>query len=237
MIRDLKGRAAEILKRLGRKYPDAHCELDFSSVLELAVAAILSAQCTDKRVNGVTPPLFRKYRTAADWAAADPATLEGEIRSTGFFRNKAKSIRALCARLVERHGGEVPGDFDTLVALPGIGRKTAHLLMGTAFGQPGMIVDTHCGRVSRRLGLTSHTDPAKVEADLCSLAPRKAWTTWSHRMVFHGRYCCFARKPDCAACPLTDLCPFYTAAAAGVSSRPVPRRSLSKGPAAKRAAR
>jgi endonuclease III len=236
MSADLKARAAEILKRLRKRYPDARCELNYSSVLELAVAAILSAQCTDKRVNLVTPALFRKYRKAADWASSNPATLENEIRSTGFFRNKAKNIRALCARLAGEHGGEVPCDFDTLVALPGIGRKTANLLMGTGFGKPGMVVDTHCGRVSQRLGLTRHTDPGKIEMDLRALVPEKAWTLWSHSMVFHGRYCCFARKPACGSCPLTDLCPFYKLLGGGVSSLSA-QGSLWRGAAARRAAR
>jgi endonuclease-3 len=203
----LRKRAALVLKRLKTAHPNARCELNYANVLELAVAAILSAQCTDKRVNMVTPALFKKYRTAADWAAADPATLEKEIRSTGFFRNKARNIRALGAVLAEKYGGKVPDDFDVLVSLPGIGRKTANLLMGSGFNKPGMVVDTHCKRVTYRLGFTKHTDPDKVEFDLRPLVPEKEWINWSHGMVFHGRYCCFARKPKCAACAVRDLCP------------------------------
>lgn len=204
-----KRKAAEILERVKRQYPDARCELDFTNPLELAVAAILAAQCTDKRVNLVTPALFKKYRTAAAYAAADPKILEGEIRSTGFFRNKAKSIRALGAALVERHGGRVPEDFDALVKLPGIGRKTANLLMADAFGRPGLVIDTHQIRVNQRLGLTKHDDATKIEMDLRRLVPERDWTAWSHGLTFHGRYGCLARKPNCPECPLTDLCPSY----------------------------
>jgi endonuclease III len=204
-----KAKARKVLARLRALYPQAECELVHASPLELAVGAILSAQCTDQRVNQVTPALFRKYRTARDWAETPQEVLEEEIRSTGFFRNKAKSIRALGRELDKRYGGKVPADFDALVRLPGIGRKTANLLMVTAFGQPGIIVDTHCKRVSKRLGLTDHTDPEKVEWDLRAIVPEKDWGDWSHGMVFHGRYCCFARKPHCEACPLTTLCPFY----------------------------
>jgi endonuclease-3 len=200
-------RAAEVLARLRKKYPQAGCELVFTTRLELAVAAILSAQCTDKRVNMVTPALFAKYRTAADWAATPQETLEQEIRSTGFFRNKAKNIRALAAELAEKHGGELPEDFDTLCGLPGIGRKTANLLMAEAFGRPGMVVDTHNSRVSARLGFTKHTDPVKIEFALRAVVPEKDWTAWSHHMVWHGRYTCVARKPKCGECPLTALCP------------------------------
>jgi endonuclease-3 len=203
-------RAAEILSRLRKLYPDAACELKhWSTPLELAVATILSAQCTDKRVNLTTPALFAKYRSATDWASVPQKTLETEIRSTGFFRNKAKNIRALAQALLDRHGGELPRDFDELTRLPGIGRKTANLLVATLWGRPGIIVDTHCIRLSRRLGFTRHEDPARIEFDLRALLPEKDWTDWSHRMVFHGRYCCFARSPDCARCPLTGLCPFF----------------------------
>jgi len=198
-----------VLRRLRRAYPDARCELDFSGPLELAVAAILSAQCTDRRVNQVTPALFAKYRTARDWAATPQETLEAEIRPTGFFRNKARNIRALMAELDARHGGRLPADFDTLCGLPGIGRKTANLLVATVFGRPGIIVDTHCGRLSRRLGFSGHEDLAKVEFDLRALVPERDWTDWSHAMVFHGRRCCIARKPECARCPIADLCPFF----------------------------
>ena len=203
-----RARAAAILRRLKKEYPDAKCELDWSTPLELAVATILSAQCTDKRVNLVTPALFRKYRAAKDWAAAPQETLEKEFHSTGFFRNKAKNVRALMARLDAEFGGELPGDFDVLVSLPGIGRKTANLLVATVFGQPGLVVDTHFIRLSNRLGFVKNEDDAtKIERELARVVPPKDWTDWSHRMVWHGRRRCFARKPDCANCPLADLCP------------------------------
>ena len=210
-----KKHAAAILKRLRKAYPDAGCELIFSNPLELAVAAILSAQCTDKRVNMVTPALFKKYRTAADWAKTPQAVLEKEIKSTGFFRNKTRNIRALTAILAEKFDGKIPNDFDTLVTLPGIGRKTANLLMATAFGQPGIIVDTHFRRLTQRFGLTKHDDPNKIEFDLKALLPEKDWTDWSHCMIFHGRRCCFARKPNCLQCPVSELCPSYKLLAGG----------------------
>lgn len=203
-----KKRAGDILKRLRVAYPTAGCELIYSNPLELAVAAILSAQCTDKRVNLTTPALFKKYKTAADWAATPQEVLESEIKSTGFFRNKAKNIRALAAVLVEKFDGRIPDDFEILTDLPGIGRKTANLLIATAFGKPGIIVDTHFKRLSQRLGLTDHEDPEKIEYDLKAIVPETDWTNWSHCMVFHGRRCCFARKPDCPHCPVADLCPF-----------------------------
>ena len=187
----------------------AKCELDFTTPLELAIGAILAAQCTDKRVNIVTPPLFKKYKTAAAWAAIPQETLEDEIHSTGFYRNKAKSIRALGAALAERHGGELPADFDALIKLPGIGRKTANLLMGDAFKKPGMIVDTHQIRLNQRLGLTKNEDAEKIEFDLREIVPEKNWTDWSHHITWHGRYTCIARNPKCAECPLTELCPFF----------------------------
>lgn len=205
----LEKRAQDIFKELKKMHPDAACELTFSAPLELAVAAILSAQCTDKRVNALTPELFKRYRSARDWAEADLETLEQDIHSTGFFRNKAKNIKALGAALENDHGGELPDDFDALCRLPGIGRKTANLLMVSAFGQPGMIVDTHAKRVSGRLGLTTHTDPDRIERDLRALLPEKRWGEWSHLLVFHGRYCCKARAPECDACRLTRLCPFF----------------------------
>ena len=210
-----QARARAILQRLRRAYPDAKCELDWSSPLELAVATILSAQCTDKRVNLTTPPLFKKYRRARDWAAAPQATLEQEFHSTGFFRNKAKNVRALMARLDAEFGGELPGDFDTLVSLPGIGRKTANLLVATVFGKPGLVVDTHFIRLSNRLGFVKHEDDAvKIERALQKIVPEKDWTDWSHAMVFHGRRCCFARKPECARCPVRELCPAVDSAGA-----------------------
>lgn len=210
-----RDRAREILRRLRRRYPDAKCELDWSTPLELAVATILSAQCTDKRVNLVTPALFKKYRTARDWARTPRETLEREFHSTGFFRNKAKNVRALMARLDAEFGGELPGDFDVLVSLPGIGRKTANLLVATVFGKPGLVVDTHFIRLSNRLGFVKEeTDAVKIERALQKIVPEKDWTDWSHGMVFHGRRCCLARKPDCGNCPVSDLCPSVRAAGA-----------------------
>lgn len=203
----LRKRAAKVLQGLRAAYPDAGCELVYSNPLELAVAAILSAQCTDKRVNMVTPALFRKYRSAGDWAKTPQDVLENEIRSTGFFRNKAKNIRALCAELEKNHGGRIPDDLDVLISLPGIGRKTANLLIATAYGKPGIIVDTHFKRLSNRLGFTKNEDPDKIEFDLKALLPEKDWSDFSHCMVFHGRRCCFARKPNCAGCPVKALCP------------------------------
>ena len=214
-LQQRQARAAAILRRLKKEYPDAKCELDWSTPLELAVATILSAQCTDKRVNLVTPALFKKYRAAKDWAAAPQATLEKEFHSTGFFRNKAKNVRALMARLDAEFGGELPGDFDVLVSLPGIGRKTANLLVATVFGKPGLVVDTHFIRLSNRLGFVKNeTDATKIERELAKIVPPQDWTDWSHRMVWHGRRRCFARKPDCANCPLADLCPAAGKAAA-----------------------
>jgi endonuclease-3 len=208
-------RAAAILRRLKKVYPDAKCELDWSTPLELAVATILSAQCTDKRVNLVTPALFRKYRSANDWAAAPQATLEKEFHSTGFFRNKAKNVRELMARLDADFRGELPGDFDVLVGLPGIGRKTANLLVATVFGKPGLVVDTHFIRLSNRLGFVKNeTDATKIERALAQIVPAKDWTAWSHALVWHGRRRCLARQPDCANCPLADLCPAAGKAAA-----------------------
>ncbi len=203
----LRKRAAKILQRLQAAYPNAGCELKYSNPLELAVAAILSAQCTDERVNKITPALFRKYRTAADWAKTPQPVLEKEIRSTGFFRNKARNIRALAAVLDEKFGGRVPDNLDTLITLPGIGRKTANLLIATAFGHPGIIVDTHFKRLSQRLGFTQNDNPDKIEFELKAIVPEKNWSAWSHCMVFHGRRCCYARKPNCEGCPINKLCP------------------------------
>ncbi len=206
-------RAAEVLDRLRRHIPDLRCELDFTTPLELAVAAILAAQCTDKRVNRVTPAVFKKYRTARDYAEADPEELETLIKTTGFYRNKAKSIRALGAALVARHGGELPCDLEQLVNLPGIGRKTANLLMADAFGKPGLIIDTHQIRLNQRLGFTNQTDATKIEMELRELIPEQDWTDWSHALTLHGRYTCLARNPKCDECPLTDLCPHFAARA------------------------
>jgi len=202
-------RARRIARTLADLHPDAHCELDFRSPLELAVATILSAQCTDKRVNEVTPALFGRYPTAADYAGADRAELEALIRPTGFFRNKTSSLIGLGAALVERHGGQVPARLPDLVALPGFGRKTANVVLGNAFGVPGLTVDTHFGRLARRFGWTTLEDPVKVEAVVADLLPRAEWTMFSHRVIFHGRRVCHARKPACGACGLASLCPSY----------------------------
>jgi len=203
-----KRHAAKVARRLRRHYPDATCALHFSSPLELLVATILSAQCTDERVSRVTPGLFRKYPTAADYAAAPLDELKGDIRSTGFFNSKAKSIRACCGALAQEHGGRVPRELDTLVALPGIGRKTANVVLGTAYGIPsGIAVDTHVARVTRRLGMTDQKDPEKIEVDLMTQLPKKEWIELSHRMIHHGRRLCTARKPKCDECPLADVCP------------------------------
>lgn len=201
-------RAAEILRILRATYPDAHCELVHRNPFELLVATILSAQCTDVRVNMVTPALFRRFPDAPSMARARPADLENAIRSTGFYRNKAKNIRAAAAALAEKHRGEVPRDLAALTALPGVGRKTANVVLGNAYGiEAGVVVDTHVGRLSRRLGLTKHRDPEKIEKDLAKLVPRDSWTLWSHLLIWHGRRRCFARNPDCVRCELSALCP------------------------------
>jgi len=202
-------RARRIDKELAALYPHAHCELDFSTPLELVVATILSAQCTDKRVNEVTPALFRRYRRAADYAGADRDELETMIRSTGFFRNKTTSIIGLGQALCERFDGEVPGRLEDLVTLPGVGRKTANVVLGNAFGVPGITVDTHFGRLARRFGWTVSDDPVTVEHEVGALFERRDWTMLSHRVIFHGRRRCHARRPACGACPLARLCPSY----------------------------
>ena len=201
-------RAMKIIAALRRTYPDAHCELNFSNPLELLIATILSAQCTDKRVNLVTTELFKKYRSAADFADAPPAELERAIRSTGFFRNKAKNIKACCAALVEKFGGEVPRTMDELHALAGVGRKTANVVLGNAFGiHAGVVVDTHVTRLSRRLGLTKETGAEKIERELMKLVPQPEWTLFSHWLIWHGRRRCAARRPDCAHCEVQKWCP------------------------------
>ena len=201
-------RVAQLVEVLPDVYPGAHCELNFRSPLELLVATILSAQCTDKRVNLVTPALFKKYRTAKDYAAARSETLEGQIRSTGFFRSKTKSIRAAAATIVAEHAGRVPDTMEKLHGLPGVGRKTANVVLGNAFGKDeGIVVDTHVSRLSHRLRLTRQTDPEKIERDLMKLVPRKYWTNWSHWLIWHGRRRCFARRPDCRQCEILRLCP------------------------------
>ena len=205
---DKSRRALDIIRRLKTAYPDAHCELDFSNPLQLLVATILSAQCTDKRVNLVTPSLFQKYRAARDYADAPPAALEADIKSTGFFRNKAKSIQGACRVLVEKHGGQVPHDMASLVQLPGVGRKTANVVLGNAFGlNEGIVVDTHVARLANRLALSDNSAPEKIEADLQKLVPQADWTLVSHLLIWHGRRRCGARRPDCAGCEVKSLCP------------------------------
>ena len=200
-------RARRMGRILAETYPDAHCELDFESPLQLLVATILSAQCTDARVNMVTPAVFAAYPSAADLAAADWAELEQMIASTGFFRAKAASLQGMAARVVDAYDGQVPHRMKDLVTLPGVGRKTANVVLGNAFDTPGITVDTHVGRLSRRFGWTDQEDPEKVEAEICALFPRREWTMLSHRMIWHGRRICHARRPACGACPLQRLCP------------------------------
>jgi endonuclease-3 len=205
----LTRRARRINRVLADTYPDAHCELDFTTPLELSVATILSAQCTDKRVNEVTPALFRRYPDAAAYAGADRAELEEYVRPTGFFRNKANSLMKLGQQLVERFDGEVPRTLDELVTLPGFGRKTANVVLGNAFDVPGLTVDTHFGRLVRRWGWTQETDPVKVEFAVAELIPKREWTMFSHRAIWHGRRLCHSRKPACGACPVARLCPSF----------------------------
>ena len=205
----LTRRARRINKELALLYPDAHCELDFTNALELSVATILSAQCTDKRVNEVTPKVFARYRTAADYAGADRAKLEELVRPTGFYRNKTNSLIKLGQALVERFDGEVPRTLTELVTLPGFGRKTANVVLGNAFGVPGITVDTHFGRLARRWKWTEETDPVKVEMVVNELIPKKDWTDLSHRVIWHGRRMCHARKPACGVCPIARWCPSY----------------------------
>jgi endonuclease-3 len=201
-------RVGKILPLLKTMYPAAKCSLDHHSPLELLVATILSAQCTDDRVNIVTKDLFKKYRSAADYAKAPQAELEKAIQSTGFFRNKAKSLRGMASALREKHSGKVPETMEELVDLPGVGRKTANVVLGNAFGKNiGVVVDTHVGRLSLRLGLTKETDPVKVERDLMAVVPQDEWTEWPHLMIYHGRKICQARSPKCQECPLLPHCP------------------------------
>jgi endonuclease-3 len=205
---DKRRRTRTIIARLKREFRDAKCALDHTSPLELLVATILSAQCTDARVNMVTPALFAKYRSAADYAAADPAVFEREVQSTGFFRNKTKSILGMARALEEDHGGQVPDTMEALVALPGVGRKTANVVLGNAFGKnEGIVVDTHVGRISGLLKLTKETNPEKIERDLTALVPRNDWTIFSHLLILHGRKTCIARRPKCESCRINDLCP------------------------------
>ena len=203
-----RDRVAQLVKALPEVYPDAHCELNFSNPLELLIATILSAQCTDKQVNIVTEELFRKYKTAADYAKAALPEFEKNIQRIGLFRNKAKNIKACCAQLVEKHAAEVPRTMEELVALPGVGRKTANVVLGNVFDlQEGVVVDTHVARLTQRLGLTKQTTPEKIEADMMALVPRKYWALFSHWIIWHGRRRCFARGPQCLECEVRTLCP------------------------------
>jgi endonuclease III len=219
-------RVGRMLRTLAATHPDAHCELDFTTPLELAVATILSAQSTDKGVNTVTPKLFARYPTALDYAQADRAELEEMIHSTGFFRNKANSLIGLGAAVVERHGGVLPNTLDELVKLPGIGRKTANVILGNAFDVPGITVDTHFGRLVRRWGWTAEEDPVKVEHAIGELVPKRDWTIVSHQVIFHGRRVCHAKKPACGACTLAADCPAYGTG----PTDPIQAAKLVKGP-------
>ena len=199
---------AAVARRLGKVYPQALCSLDFASPFQLLIATILSAQCTDKRVNVVTAVLFGRCKSVADYAAIPQEELEALIHSTGFFRNKARNIRAMAEALLARHGGEVPRTLDALAALPGVGRKTANVVLGNAFGlNEGVVVDTHVSRLSQRLGLTKHSDPVRIERDLMAAIPSERWTDFSHWLIFHGRPRCTARKPACDSCEIEDICP------------------------------
>jgi endonuclease III len=220
-----KARARKILSRLARTYPDARTELHFVTPLDLLVATILSAQCTDERVNAVTAQLFPRYRRAQDWADVPLPVLEREIHSTGFFRAKARSIVGMARGLVERHGGEVPRTLEALVALPGVGRKTANVVLGNAFGVPALAVDTHVFRVSQRLGLARGDDPEKIHDQLCLVLPKPGWTQASHLMILHGRRVCFARNPACPTCPVEPLCPWAGKTKPGKTgvAKPAPR--------------
>lgn len=201
-------RTKKIIAGLDQTYPDAHCELVHQNPLELLIATILSAQCTDKRVNIVTEKLFKKYRSAEDFANADVSELENDVRTTGFYKNKARNIKAASRDIVEKHGGKVPQTMEELIELGGVGRKTANVVLGNAFDiNVGVVVDTHVARLSHRLGLTTHRAPEKIETDLMELVPQKGWALFSHLLIWHGRRRCFARKPDCANCEVLKLCP------------------------------
>jgi endonuclease III len=220
-------RARRINRELALLYPDAHCELDFRTPLELLVATILSAQTTDRRVNMVTPVLFAKYPTAADYASADRAEMEKIIQSTGFFRAKTTSLIGLGQALCERFGGQVPGRLKDLVTLPGVGRKTANVVLGNAFGVPGITVDTHFGRLSRRFGWTTQSDPDKIEQEVGALFPKSDWTLLSHHLIWHGRRVCHARRPACGACGVASMCPSY---GEGPTDEAVARKLVKTGP-------
>ena len=220
--------AAKVVELLAATYPEAECALHHENPLQLLIATILSAQCTDARVNMVTPALFAKYPTAADFAEAPQEEVEQVIQSTGFFRSKAKNIRACCRDLVDKHGGEVPRDLESLVQLAGVGRKTANVVLGTAFGiASGVVVDTHVGRLSKRLGLTRATQPEKIEQDLMALLPKSEWVDFSHRMIHHGRQICMARKPRCGECPLNAECPKIGVAYSVLDDEPAGKKAKS----------
>jgi endonuclease III len=204
-----QAKAASLLRALDQHYPDAHCTLNYQNPLELLVATVLSAQCTDQRVNQVTPKLFAKYPDARAYANAQLEELEADIRSTGFYHNKAKNLQACCRELEQHHAGQVPSALDVLVKLPGIGRKTANVILGNAYHLPGIVVDTHVGRVALRLGLTTFEDPVKIEQDLMALIPRERWVNFSHQLIVHGRTICQARKPQCTICPLSLHCDYF----------------------------
>jgi endonuclease-3 len=207
-VEELRSRAKEVVKRLEKKYPTAKTALDFTNAFELLIATILSAQSTDVRVNIVTKSLFRKYPNPQAFANASQVAMETDVKQTGFFRNKAKAVINCAKAIVEKHGGEVPRTIDELIALPGVGRKTANVVLSNAFETPvGVVVDTHVARVSARLGLTANADPEKIEQDLMALVPRPKWTGYAHRIIYHGRETCIARKPLCEECVLNDLCP------------------------------
>ncbi len=218
--------AQRVVRELQKLYPDAHCALQYQNPLQLLIATILSAQCTDVRVNLVTPALFARYPDAEAFANAEATELERMIQSTGFFRNKARNIIACCKEIVASHGGKVPGTMEQLNPLPGVGRKTANVVLGNAFGVPGITVDTHVSRLSRRLGLTEEEDPVKIERDLMDILPAREWTMFSHRMIFHGRQVCFARKPACDRCTLSKFCPKV---GVEVAAKNVQKRALKKG--------
>ncbi len=210
MIADKKKRTAEIIKRLRKRYPDAHCALNYSSPFELLIATILSAQCTDERVNVVTADLFRKYRTPQDFVDVPKSELEKDIHSTGFFRNKARNIKAASQRIIDVYGGKIPRTMEEILTLGGVARKTGNVVLGNAFGiASGVVVDTHVSRLSQRLGLTDEKTPEKIERDLEQLVPKRNWIMFPHWMIFHGRQVCHARKPKCTECVLADICPSY----------------------------
>ena len=204
-----KERAQAIYRILTKRYPNVRCELDFKNPLQLLIATVLSAQCTDKRVNAVTPALFKRYKKVGDFAGADLRELQGIIKSTGFYRAKAKNIKGLATKIVTEYNGKVPDELEELIKLPGVGRKTANVVLGHAFNTPGITVDTHFGRLSRRFGWTKETDPVKVEFAVQKLIPEREWTNLSQRMIWHGRRICHSRKPACGACPIAELCPSF----------------------------